>query len=119
MSKNKHDLIVIGAGSGGLGAALGMLKLGFRVLLIDRKAANFGGECVNTGCIPSKALIHVANQIHCANTASRFGFESTGKVDFLKIKEYIREKQERILKHENPEYLKKQGMHIILGTASF
>ncbi len=119
MQKNKYDLIVIGAGSGGLGAALGMLKLGFRVLLIDKKAANFGGECVNTGCIPSKALIHIAKQIHQTKTASRYGLKSIGNVDFLKVKEYIREKQDTILSHENPDYLKRQGMDIVLGTASF
>ena len=119
MKDKKYDLIVIGAGSGGLGAALGMLKLGFKVLLIDKKAENFGGECVHTGCIPSKALIHVTRQIHQAKSAARFGIQSSGKVDFSKVKEYIQEKQACIFAHENPEYLKDQGMHTALGTASF
>lgn len=119
MENKNYDLIVIGAGSGGLGAGLGMLKLGFKVLLIDRKAENFGGECVNTGCVPSKALIHVARQIYQANTASRYGLETSGKVDFKSVKDYIRQKQDSILAHENPAYLREQGMHIALGTASF
>ena len=66
MNKNKYDLIVIGARSGGLGAALEMLKLGFRVLLIDKKAENIRGECLNIGCVPSQALLHVAKQVHQA-----------------------------------------------------
>ncbi|MEX2593131.1 MAG: FAD-dependent oxidoreductase, partial [Anditalea sp.] len=53
MPNQNYDLIVIGAGSGGLGAALGMLELGFRVLLIDKHADKIGGECLNTGCVPS------------------------------------------------------------------
>lgn len=53
MAKRNYDLIVIGAGSGGLGAALRMLELGFEVLLVDKSAGDIGGECVNTGCFPS------------------------------------------------------------------
>ena len=119
MGKNEFDLIVIGAGSGGLGAALGMLTLGFKVLLVDKKAGNFGGECVHTGCIPSKALIYAAGQIHQGRSAGRFGPQLQGEVDFKKVKHYIHEKQKSILAHENPDYLREQGMHIALGTASF
>lgn len=119
MPNQKYDLIVIGAGSGGLGAALGMLELGFKVLLIDKKPVDIGGECLNTGCVPSKALLHVAKQVHQAKAASRFGLESSGTVDLEKVKMYIREKQESIRSHENAEYFREKGMDVILGTASF
>lgn len=119
MSLKKYDLIVIGAGSGGLGAAMGMNKLGLKVLLIDKTENNFGGECVNTGCIPSKALLHVAKQVHEARMASQFGLEAAGKVDISKVKNYIWEKQEHILAHENAEYLQNLGIDVAIGTASF
>lgn len=119
MPERSFDIIVIGAGSGGLGAALGMLELGFNVLLIDRAAEDIGGECVNTGCIPSKALLHIAKQIHDARSSSRFGLNIEGKVDIEEIKNYIVEKQEKIKEHENAEYLRKKGMNVVLGEASF
>ncbi|MEX2591601.1 MAG: FAD-dependent oxidoreductase, partial [Anditalea sp.] len=53
MADKSYDLIVIGAGSGGLGVALGMLQMGFRVLLVEKHADKIGGECLNTGCVPS------------------------------------------------------------------
>ena len=55
--KNKYDLIVIGAGSGGLGMSLAAHTIGIKVLLIEEKASNVGGDCLNFGCVPSKALI--------------------------------------------------------------
>lgn len=119
MSVHTYDLIVIGAGSAGLGAAMGMNKLGFKVLLVDKSEGNFGGECVNTGCVPSKALLHIAKQVHEARLASQYGLIATGKVDILKVKEYIREKQEHILSHENPEFLRQQGIEVVIGTAFF
>lgn len=119
MSQTKYDLIIIGAGSGGLGAALGMLELGFNVLLIDKAANNIGGECLNTGCVPSKALLHIAKQIHQAKSSSRFGFEISGATDFEKVKEYIQEKQNSIRSHENVNYLREKGLNIVLGIASF
>ena len=118
MSK-KYDLIVIGAGSGGLGAALGMHKLGLKVLLIDKEAKNIGGECLNTGCIPSKSLLHVAKQVHHAKASAMFGLEVQGKVELQKVKEYILQKQNSIRSHENVDYLREQGMDVVLGTASF
>jgi len=54
----KYDIVVIGAGSGGLTAAVGFSKVGKRVLLVERE--HMGGECTNTGCVPSKALLHHA-----------------------------------------------------------
>ncbi len=119
MSVRTFDLIVIGAGSGGLGAAMGMLELGFNVLLIDRKAGDIGGECVNTGCIPSKALLHIAKQIYDAKNSSRFGLKVEGNIDIEEVKNYITRKQDRIREHENVEYLRKKGMNVTLGEASF
>ena len=53
------DICVIGAGSGGLSVAAGAVQMGARVVLIE--GAEMGGDCLNTGCVPSKALIAAAN----------------------------------------------------------
>ncbi|MCM4157953.1 FAD-dependent oxidoreductase [Gramella sp. AN32] len=119
MINKKYDLIVIGAGSGGLGASLGMQQMGMDVLLIDRNPENIGGECLNTGCVPSKALIHLGKQLHQAKLAKSLGLEVSGQVDIEKIKEYIKVKQESIKDHENITYLRKKGLDIELGEASF
>ena len=105
--KNKYDIIIIGAGSGGLNIAGFMNKAGFKVLLIDKKDENIGGDCLNTGCIPSKALIHVSKIINDANEAEKFGFRKTGYLKFKKVTEYIKDKQNIIRKHENSSYFKK------------
>jgi len=119
MSKNKYDLIVIGSGSGGLGIALGMLEMGFKVLMVDKSEEKIGGECLNTGCVPSKALLHVANIIHQSSKASDFGIISSGALNIQKVKEYIESKQNSIRRHENINYFREKGLHIVIGTAQF
>lgn len=119
MAGKVYDLIVIGAGSGGLGAALGMLEIGFKVLLIDKSAEAIGGECLNTGCVPSKALIHIAKQVHQAKISGRYGLKMEGSINIEKVKEYIKEKQGEIREHENLNFFRQKGMDVVLGTASF
>jgi pyruvate/2-oxoglutarate dehydrogenase complex dihydrolipoamide dehydrogenase (E3) component len=72
MEKVTYDIIIIGAGSGGLNVAGFFSQLKLKVLLIDKADEHIGGDCLNTGCIPSKALIHVANQVNETRNASRF-----------------------------------------------
>jgi dihydrolipoamide dehydrogenase len=62
------DVVVIGAGSGGLTAAVGLAKIGRSVLLIERD--QIGGECTNSGCIPSKAFLYYAQSYHRAVTTT-------------------------------------------------
>ncbi|MDT0642228.1 FAD-dependent oxidoreductase [Zunongwangia sp. F363] len=119
MKEKKYDLIVIGSGSGGLGIAMGMLEFGFKVLLIDKTSEKIGGECLNTGCVPSKSFINASKTIHQAQKAQEFGLEVNGKISLPKIMEYVRQRQKVIRQHENADYLRKKGLHIILGTAKF
>ena len=116
---NHYDLLVIGTGSGGLSIGLTMHELGFKVLFIEKDEQNIGGECLNTGCVPSKALIHVSRLIHQAKAVQDFGLTSTGKPDFERVKQYIQDRIASIRTHENADYFRKQGITVVIGTACF
>lgn len=113
------DIIIIGAGSGGLNVAGFMNRIGLRVLLVDKKEENFGGDCLNYGCIPSKALIHVAREVYACKNAEKFGISIQGSLDIKKVMTYIKEKQAIIRAHENSEHFRSIGMTVVLGTATF
>ena len=79
MNKVIHtDICVIGAGSGGLSVAAGAVQMGAKVVLIEK--GKMGGDCLNTGCVPSKALLAAGHAAENARSASRFGV-STGPVE--------------------------------------
>ena len=113
------DLIVLGAGSAGLGLALFMAQAKMRVLLIDRTATDVGGDCLNGGCVPSKALIHAARQVHRARQATRFGLAVSGPADLGRVMDYVQERQAIIRRHENPDYLRSQGVTVEIGEPRF
>jgi pyruvate/2-oxoglutarate dehydrogenase complex dihydrolipoamide dehydrogenase (E3) component len=115
----KYDIIVIGAGSGGLSVGNFMVKAGFKVLMVSKTAEAIGGECLNDGCVPSKALIHVAGMVHNAREASQLGLTITTEVDMQKVHQYIYDSQEKIREHENQSYFEKQGFDIAIGSARF
>lgn len=113
--KKKYDVVVIGAGSGGLTAAVGFCKVGKKVLLIEQE--HMGGECTNSGCIPSKALLHHAKTYYAAQKIS-------GKTDVSEVYRknaftYVREKIQSILEEETPEVFKNMGIDVVLGEAEF
>ena len=73
MSKNKHtEILVIGAGPGGYAAAFRAADLGKKVTLVDRDEV-MGGVCLNRGCIPSKALLHITKVMDEAASLSKAG----------------------------------------------
>ncbi|PHI21648.1 mercuric reductase [Lewinellaceae bacterium SD302] len=114
-----HDLLVIGAGSAGLGCAGFAGAVGLKAALIDKTAKKFGGDCLNYGCVPSKALLHVASLFQGGRDATEFGFQASGKADFKKVMEYVHGKQDVIRAHETPEFLREEwGVDTIVGTAT-
>ncbi len=119
MTNKKYDIIVIGAGSGGLSVGLFLAKVGIKVTMIVKSDKEVGGECLNDGCIPSKALIHVARQVQAAWEAQSFGITLNGEVDIQKAIGYVREQQAIIRKHENAAWLTEQGINVVLGEACF
>ena len=82
------DIAVIGAGSGGLSVASGAAQLGLDVVLFE--ADEMGGDCLNTGCVPSKALLATANTLQTIRRSSEFGIEvDEPKVDWEEVKAHI------------------------------
>lgn len=116
---NSYDVIVIGAGAAGLGNSGVANALGLKTLLIEKDENHFGGDCTNFGCVPSKALIHIASHFHHARQATRFGMAASGKADMEKVLAYIHEKQRIIRDTEDAEALRKKGIDVVIGTASF
>jgi len=115
----EYDIICIGAGSGGLNIAGFMNTVGFKVLLVDKSDPHIGGDCLNWGCVPSKALIHISRMVYDAKEVSPFGLTVTGEIDLKKVMDYVRSKQDVIRAHENADYFRKKGMDVALGVAKF
>jgi len=119
MEEKQYDVMVIGAGSAGLSVGLFMNKADFKVLLVDKTDHNIGGDCLNDGCVPSKALIHIARIAHSAREAEHFGLQVAGKVDIKKATEYVYNQQNIIREHENANHFRKEGLDVVLGEAKF
>ena len=84
MPDNRYDLIVIGGGSGGLTAAIFAGRVGAKVLLVDRE--RLGGDCLHSGCVPSKALIASARAAWRMRHSAAFGIKSTTvEIDFAAV----------------------------------
>jgi len=116
---NAFDIIVIGAGSGGLNVAGFMNHIGLKVLLIDKDDESIGGDCLNHGCVPSKAFIHVAREIYSGKNSKEYGLTTKGDIDIKKVLQSVKEKQDIFRIHENAEYFRKLGMSVVLGEATF
>ncbi len=114
-----YDIIVIGAGSAGIGTSVFAAKVGLKTLLIDKSEDSIGGDCLNFGCVPSKALIHAARQVAAARESSRYGLSVTGVADIKKALEHVQQSQASVRRHENKAFFEAIGMDIALGVASF
>ena len=114
-----YDIIVIGAGAAGLNVATPCAKLGLKTLLVEKTPELIGGECLNTGCVPSKALLHVAKLKHDAERLGAFGITASGAIDFQKVFGYIGGVQASIRAHETPEILRTFGVEFAYGKARF
>ncbi len=119
--QSRYDLCVIGGGSAGLVAAVGAAKLGARVALVERRA--LGGDCLYTGCVPSKALIASARFAHQIGRAPNYGFAPLTwqfKDDnFAAITERVQQIINTVGAHDAPEVFRAEGVEIIFGTPRF
>ena len=119
MSKNKQvEVAVIGAGPGGYAAAFRAADLGKKVVLIDRDP-NLGGVCLNRGCIPSKALLHISKVMDEAKALSKMGVTyNEPKIDLKAIREH----KNRIVNQLNggiAKMAKARSVETIEGVAKF
>jgi pyruvate/2-oxoglutarate dehydrogenase complex dihydrolipoamide dehydrogenase (E3) component len=114
----RYNLVVIGGGPAGLVAAFGAAGMGGKVALIERGL--LGGDCLNMGCIPSKAVIRVAHAAHAARDGARFGV-SVGEVsvDFAAAMDRMRRIRADIGPHDSAARLKEAGIDVFLGSAGF
>ena len=113
-----HDLIVIGAGSGGLTAAGGAAMFGLKVALIESGA--MGGECLNTGCVPSKALIAAAARARTARVANHLGVKlAPPAIDMAGVRAHIRQAIATIAPHDSQERFEALGIEVIRAPARF
>ena len=112
-----HDVIVIGAGAAGLTAAGGCARLGLRVALIERD--RMGGECLNTGCVPSKALIAAARRAH-GMRGHAMGVSAAGvEVSFASVRAHVQAAIAAIAPHDSAERFTAWGVEVIQGHACF
>lgn len=113
-----HDVVVVGAGAAGLTAAGGLAQLGLRVALVE--AGAMGGECLNTGCVPSKALLAIAARAHTVREAGRFGIVAQEpKVDFAAVMAHVRGVITEIAPHDAPERFEAWGVEVVRAHARF
>ncbi|HUP76634.1 MAG TPA: FAD-dependent oxidoreductase [Acidimicrobiales bacterium] len=115
---DRYDLVVIGGGTAALVAAHGAAGVGARVALVERD--RLGGDCLWTGCVPSKALIAAAATAHSMRHADRHGIDPVEPhVDLAKVMATIRAAQHVIEPHDSPERLRDAGVDVIIGHGRF
>lgn len=113
-----YDLVVVGGGTAGLVSAIGSAGLGARVALVER--ALLGGDCLNVGCVPSKALIRSARAVAETRRASRLGVAVSGvEPDFSAIMRRMRERRAGISANDSAQRLHRAGVDVFLGHAAF
>lgn len=112
------DICVIGAGSGGLSVAAAAAAFGVPVVLIERD--RMGGDCLNTGCVPSKALLAAAKRAMALRKAEPFGIMAQRvAVDFRQVHRHVHDVIAAIAPNDSRERFTGLGVRVIEGTARF
>src|SRR6267154_1059359 len=114
-----YNLVVIGAGTAGLVTAAGAAGLGAKVALVEKHL--LGGDCLNVGCVPSKAVIRSSRAAFDAREAGHFGVRaaSPAQVDFPAVMERMRKLRADLSPHDSAERFAKLGVDVFLGEARF
>jgi pyruvate/2-oxoglutarate dehydrogenase complex dihydrolipoamide dehydrogenase (E3) component len=115
----RYNLVVIGGGTAGLVSAVGAAGLGAKVALIERHF--MGGDCLNVGCVPSKAIIRAARAVAAVREAAEFGVNVPAGVtaDFGKVMERMRRLRADISPHDSAQRFTELGVDVFLGSGQF
>jgi pyruvate/2-oxoglutarate dehydrogenase complex dihydrolipoamide dehydrogenase (E3) component len=120
MATSLYDMAVIGGGTAGLVAARTAAGLGARVVLVERDERGPGGDCLWTGCVPSKALIAAAELAHRIRNAHSVGLASSEpEIDFARVMEHVHGAQATIEPEDSADSLRRDGVDVLAGTARF
>jgi pyruvate/2-oxoglutarate dehydrogenase complex dihydrolipoamide dehydrogenase (E3) component len=112
------DLCIIGAGSGGLSVAAGAVQMGASVVLVEKH--RMGGDCLNTGCVPSKALLAAAHAAQVVREAGRFGVNGhEPAVDFARVHGHVHGVIAAIAPHDSVERFEGLGVTVLRAAARF
>ena len=116
---SRYNLVVIGGGTAGLVSAVGAAGLGAKVALIERHF--MGGDCLNVGCVPSKAIIRAARAVAAVREAAEFGVHVPAGVtaDFGKVMERMRRLRADISPHDSAQRFTELGVDVFLGAGQF
>lgn len=118
MSQTEYDLIAIGGGTAGLVSAAGAAYLGVKPAIIERVA--LGGDCLWTGCVPSKALIASARLAHAMREAESLGLTAAApKHAFGEVMDRMRRARGVVEHHDDPERFRAMGVDVHFGAARF
>ncbi len=114
----KADLCIIGGGSGGLSVAAGAAQMGARVVLIEK--GEMGGDCLNTGCVPSKSLIAAAHMARAPRVSAQFGVDlPPASVDFARVHRHVHDVIGAIAPHDSVERFESFGVTVIKEKGAF
>lgn len=114
----KADLCIIGAGSGGLSVAAGASQMGATTVLVE--GGKMGGDCLNYGCVPSKALIAAAKKAHSLHGSEVFGISGESPtVDYAKVMDHVAGVIAGIAPHDSVERFESFGVQVLQGYGTF
>lgn len=116
---SRYNLVVIGAGTAGLVTAVGAAGLGAKVALVEKHF--MGGDCLNVGCVPSKAIIRAARAVASVRDAAEFGVHVPPgtRADFGKVMERMRRLRADISPHDSAKRFAEAGVDVFLGAGKF
>lgn len=115
----RYNLVAIGGGTAGIIAALGTARLGGKAALVEQNL--LGGDCLNFGCVPSKALLSAARAVHRLSLGERYGFRLVGPPhsDFAAIMQRLRRLRAQIAEHDSARRFQAEGVDVYFGHARF
>jgi len=112
MKQIKTDICVIGGGSGGLSVAAGAVQMGAKVVICE--GGKMGGDCLNYGCVPSKAMIEASRIMHNCNRADKFGVDIENlSTNYKKVQAHVQNVISEIAPHDSVERFESLGVEVV------